>query len=37
MRIRKPSDDDLPVSEILIGTAFVVLILALAAWGLGIV
>ena len=35
VRIRKPSDDNVPVSEILIGLVFVGLIALLVAWGVG--
>lgn len=35
VRIRKPSDDKVPVSEILIGVVFVGVIGLLVAWGVG--
>ena len=37
MRIRKPSDDDVPASEIVLLVVFLGLIAILVAWGLGLV
>ena len=35
VRIRKPSDDNVPVSEILIGLAFLAVIAVIVAWAAG--
>lgn len=36
VRIRKPSDDKVPVSEIVIGLVFLAIIGLLVAWALGV-
>jgi hypothetical protein len=35
VRVRKPSDDDVPVSEIVIGLLFLAVMGVLVAWGAG--
>jgi hypothetical protein len=35
VRIRRPSDDDVPVSEIVLGVTFAAVIALLVAWALG--